>query len=299
MFYTYNYFRQYNNMEPIEDYKAFYRKFSNDREFGADYSNYDHLVKTRLIGDHGAIFNAILRKHPESILDIGCGNGINLPFSRLFPNIDYHGLDYAERSAEMARVEFPAATIHVGDAFDLPFEDDRFDMIIMANFIILYRSADDRRALLQEAFRVLRPGGVLLLLVWNDAPCLRWSIRLSRLVARCCGTALPQDFMGIHFSRRDILETTEPLGFREEERILLGNDYGVMESIRYLSMERYRRVFGKSESDAFAEIPQNVYHDLKKHAKGASWLTALLFGLSRLNDRLFSMYALHIFKKGV
>lgn len=47
MFYSYNYFRQYNNNEEIKDHKTFYKKFSNEREFGGEFTHLDHLVKTR------------------------------------------------------------------------------------------------------------------------------------------------------------------------------------------------------------------------------------------------------------
>lgn len=76
MFYSYNYFRQYNNNEEIKDHKTFYKKFSNEREFGGEFTHLDHLVKTRFANMINPMFNIVLRNHPEKVLDIGCGDGV-------------------------------------------------------------------------------------------------------------------------------------------------------------------------------------------------------------------------------
>ena len=78
MFFENNYFRQYNDEKEITDYKSFYKKFSNEREFGGDYSHWDHIVLNRFLHTFGYMFDAVLRKMPKNILDIGCGNGQNL-----------------------------------------------------------------------------------------------------------------------------------------------------------------------------------------------------------------------------
>src|SRR4051812_35399721 len=121
MFITYNYYKQYNDGKEIEDHKTFYKTFSNTREFGASFSNYDHLVKNRFMDNFGHLFNIVLRKQPKKILDIGCGNGVNLPIANIFPSIECHGLDYAEASIANAKVQYPNVNFHIGDAFNTTF----------------------------------------------------------------------------------------------------------------------------------------------------------------------------------
>ena len=49
MFIEYNYFRQHNNGEEINDHKEFYKKFSNEREFGGGTHIWMYFASTDLV----------------------------------------------------------------------------------------------------------------------------------------------------------------------------------------------------------------------------------------------------------
>jgi ubiquinone/menaquinone biosynthesis C-methylase UbiE len=97
-----------------------------------------------------------------SILDLGCGTGINLleaaralaPCSRLV------GVDLAPGMIEEARRKATAArvpaTFMVGDAERLDLEDASFDLVICNS---VYHWFPDRGRAIAEIARVLRPGG--------------------------------------------------------------------------------------------------------------------------------------------
>ena len=101
-----------------------------------------------------------------SVLEIGCGRGIALPvlFDRLEPH-ELVGLDVdvallAEAQARVWRTG-TEATLVEGDVRDLPFESDRFDLVI--DFGTCYHASDTmegRGAVLGEVSRVLRDGGL-------------------------------------------------------------------------------------------------------------------------------------------
>mgnify|MGYP000906966555 CR=1 FL=1 len=183
MFETFNYFKKYNDNKKIDDFKSFYRNFSNDREFGAAFTNYDHLVKNRFSDSFQVVYNAALRKMPKKILDVGCGNGVNLPISKILP-IDYHGLDYAEKTIQAARKNYPKVTFHIGDAFNMKFKNETFDMLILSSVLILYKSKKDQIALINECMRVLKQDGILVLVMLNAAPMFYLSVKLSRLLGK-------------------------------------------------------------------------------------------------------------------
>ena len=107
-------------------------------------------------------------------LDIGCGNGpLTIALAQRHPDGHVIGIDTwgkawdyskatCERNAEAAgvakRVDFRRAS-----ASDLPFEDGHFDAVI-SNFVFhdvndSVSSARDKRALVQEALRVVKKGG--------------------------------------------------------------------------------------------------------------------------------------------
>jgi SAM-dependent methyltransferase len=95
-------------------------------------------------------------------LEIGCGEGSNLV--RLTRRGACVGLDlYPERVRFAARA-VPGTPVTVGDACRLPFGDGAFVGVLIRD--LLHHLPEPRRAL-DEAVRMLRPGGSLLLLEPN------------------------------------------------------------------------------------------------------------------------------------
>ena len=97
------------------------------------------------------------------ILDLGCGTGGVL--QHLGPFGDAIGLDPAVEAAQYCRRR--DVPMVVGSGLELPFADASFDAVLALDVIEHVR---DDVALLQEAQRVLRPGGVLLVTV----PAMPW-----------------------------------------------------------------------------------------------------------------------------
>lgn len=95
---------------------------------------------------------------PE-ILDCGCGTGHNLHMLRKYGraygiDLTWSGLQYAARQGERLVARASAA--------QLPFPDARFDLV--TSFDVIYSLDDEvERAAIAEMFRVLTPGGQLIL----------------------------------------------------------------------------------------------------------------------------------------
>lgn len=293
MFISYNYFRQHNEGKKIKNHKEFYKKFSNEREFGGGYSNLDHLKANRFANTFGHMNNIILRAEPQSILDIGSGDGVNLPLSRLYPNIDYYAIDYAEKTVDVASRDFPNVKFSVGDAFHLPYENESFDMVILSSVLIIYRKEKDRVALLKEAHRVLKKNGILVINVWNETFIIRESIRLSRVLGKLKNYNLPQDFCAVHFSAKDVKRMVELSGFRCVERIKTGELHGLVQVVQYMNGRKYHRNFGK-EQIAGKKLEQNIKKDIYKtcgDVKGIYWFVYKLF------PKAFSWYNIYVLEK--
>ena len=103
------------------------------------------------------------------VLEIGLGYGTVAEFLAR-AGADYHGLDIAAGPVEMARhrlASVPSARpeqVQQGSALDLPFADASFDRVVSIG--CLHHTGNLGRAV-AEARRVLRPGGELLLMVYN------------------------------------------------------------------------------------------------------------------------------------
>lgn len=110
---------------------------------------------------------AIHRVTPEypyqSILEVGGGqSGLS---ALLFPQAQITNIDIEPSYAESPLNKNPRIKFICGDATKLPFEDNSFDAITM--FDLLEHVPDDKVAI-NEAFRVLKPGGFLLLSTPNE-----------------------------------------------------------------------------------------------------------------------------------
>lgn len=96
---------------------------------------------------------------PLSILDVGCGTGVNSCALRdLFPASTVVGVDIAEPALRHAQRRRCAALTRAS-AGALPFGNAHFDVLLMAD--VLSDAGIDENAALGEAHRVLRAGGVL------------------------------------------------------------------------------------------------------------------------------------------
>jgi Methylase involved in ubiquinone/menaquinone biosynthesis len=99
------------------------------------------------------------RRQDLRILDAGCGTGGNALFLQRYGQVT--GLDLAAEAIESAKVRMHRRCLR-GSVLSLPFNDASFDLV--TSFDVLYhRGVTDEVAALREAWRVLRPGGRLLL----------------------------------------------------------------------------------------------------------------------------------------
>ena len=95
------------------------------------------------------------------VLDLGCGPGtISVGLAEAVAPGELLGIDLEESQVAMARGAAEAgghgnATFHVGDATDLPFEDDEFDAV-HCHAVLMH--IPDTGAALAEVRRVLKPG---------------------------------------------------------------------------------------------------------------------------------------------
>ncbi|HEX3928053.1 MAG TPA: arsenite methyltransferase [Gemmatimonadales bacterium] len=134
----------------------------------------------------------------ETVLDLGSGGGIDVLLSarRVGPGGKVYGLDMTDDMLALARANQATAGVSnaeflKGDIEHIPLPNDSVDVVI-SNCVI--NLAGDKKAVLREAFRVLRPGGrfaVSDIVVRGDVPA---AIRRSmELWVGCIAGALPAE----------------------------------------------------------------------------------------------------------
>lgn len=97
---------------------------------------------------------------PRRVLDAGCGAGRMMPLLREY-GCDVDGVDLSPRMIAHARTNHGDFEARVGSLLDLPYAASSFDGVFYWYSTIHTPDADLPR-LVQEGFRVLRPGGHVL-----------------------------------------------------------------------------------------------------------------------------------------
>ncbi|MCI5085043.1 MAG: bifunctional demethylmenaquinone methyltransferase/2-methoxy-6-polyprenyl-1,4-benzoquinol methylase UbiE [Rhodovulum sp.] len=167
-------------------------------------SRYDIMNDVMSVGIHrvwkDAMMDWLAPQPHQRLLDVAGGTGdISFRFLKRAPGANAVVLDMTESMlvAGRQRAEAEQQADHlnwvVGDAMALPFEDNTFDVYTISFGI---RNVTRVQDALSEAYRVLRPGGRLMVLEFSQLPnpALQWAYdRYSFNVIPAMGKAIAND----------------------------------------------------------------------------------------------------------
>lgn len=109
-----------------------------------------------------------IAKQDAAILELACGPGnVTKYLLEKRPDFKILGTDLAPRMLELAKINNPQATFELMDCRDLGKISETYDGIV-CSFCLPYLSKEETAKLLQDAFKVLMPGGVLFLSTMED-----------------------------------------------------------------------------------------------------------------------------------
>jgi len=99
----------------------------------------------------------------QRVLDLGCGTGtLAVMLKRSSPEAQVTGLDADEQVLAIARTKAERSNVQIkldhGLAYELPYPDGSFD-VVLSSFVIHHLNSSDKLRAFQEVRRVLRPGG--------------------------------------------------------------------------------------------------------------------------------------------
>ena len=155
--------------------------------------------------DYRCQLEEIGRIRPDRLIDIGCGPGAFLSLvEENFPDIQLNALDLSEGMIRETRERLSSTAIAtVGDSEKMPLESKQYQVVTCNMSIHHYPHPQNA---VNEMFRILKPGGVLLL---NDMDC----IAPIRAVANCLFPKLPGGDVKM-YERREIEHMLWNAGFR-------------------------------------------------------------------------------------
>ena len=132
---------------------------------GGGYSNFGYWTRSTVVGKHGdhlvdQLLN-LLPKTEGNILDVACGQGgTTKRLMASFSPSNITAINLFEDQLCAAKELAPGCRFLQMDATKLSFDDDTFDAIICVEAAFHFETRED---FLKESWRVLKPGGFLIL----------------------------------------------------------------------------------------------------------------------------------------
>ena len=118
-----------------------------------------------------------LKDKKGKLLDLGCGSGRNFIKKG---GLSCYGVDFSSEMLKFAEDKKIAEELKVSSAGKIPYEDDFFDAGICVALLHCVYSKNERKKILKEFYRVLKPGKEGLVSVWS-----RKSPRLKNKEKEC------------------------------------------------------------------------------------------------------------------
>ena len=198
------------------------------------------------------------------VLEIGCGLGTDgAEFAQA--GADYTGVDLTEAATNLARLRFELfglrGQFRQADAENLDFPDNFFDTVYSHG--VLHHTPDTRRAI-NEARRVLRPGGVAKVMLYHRNS---YNYRVNINILRRFGAHLLKSETGLKLVNKVTGEPVESL--REHARNLQADADSYLSPKEFLSRHTdgagnpLSRVYSRAEArelfQDFAEVKTAVH----------------------------------------
>jgi len=231
------------------------------------------------------ILNNILERNPMSILDGGCGDGFYLHLmSNLLPKTNLAGVDNDAKALESAKRNLYGKKVKLinGNLLDLKFQDKTFDIILLSE--VLEHIADDVKAL-KEAYRLLKPRGVVIISVPNANYPFLWD-PINWVLARVFNYHISDGFFaGIWnqherlYSRKQLVNLLKKTGFHNINTHVL-TKYCL--PFNHYLLNICARILAKSGSTKTKQLSK--FNGISEESKFGFSPFSIVFQLDQLND---------------
>lgn len=150
--------------------------FDGDRLTGYGGYKYHPRFWTETVKNFCSFYNL---SNSSKILDIGCAKGFMMyDLSLLLPDAEIKGIDISAYAKKNSKIEMKENII-LGNANNLPFEDDYFDLVIAINTLHNLPIIDCKQAF-REVSRVSKKNAFVMNDAWRDEKgkesMLKWNL---------------------------------------------------------------------------------------------------------------------------
>jgi len=154
----------------------------------------------------------------STIVDLGTGPGIlSIELHKLLPQAKIIGVDLSSDMLEIARKNADEAGMsnyetRLGKAEELPIESNSVNLVVTQSS---FHEWDDPRKGLSEIFRVLKPGGSLILKDYNRGWLSGWRRSLFRFLLAMVGESYEDHVEMFKFTFDEVADLLKGAGFDE------------------------------------------------------------------------------------
>ncbi|MEQ9116117.1 MAG: class I SAM-dependent methyltransferase [Rickettsiales bacterium] len=146
--------------DPIEAYSNFYM---NDSVNKAGYDIPESFIARVFLSKSPVKLLKNYNTNNKSILDVGCGNGRNIPFFKSL-GLKTVGTEVSKDNVSKLKRKFPNSSFYhcYSDNMEM-FKDNNFEFVVAVNSIYYLRQGCELIDNINESIRILKPGGALIM----------------------------------------------------------------------------------------------------------------------------------------
>ncbi len=147
--------------------------------WGIQARNWADLMEKMQLPIYHVVLDKTNVRRGTRLLDVGCGTGMAAQLAaKLGANVA--GIDASEAELAIARERIPSGDFRCGDMEELPYADASFEVV--TGFSSLQFAEDPLHAL-QEARRVVKPGGYVAMVAWGRMEDCEFATTLKAVMA--------------------------------------------------------------------------------------------------------------------
>ena len=155
-------------MSPGNEFDRHAQEYTNTIDQSIEFSGRDHAFFTALkASEIAALLEKFVPETPPQVLDVGCGIGvIHTDLRAAAGTIGLVGVDVSQSSIDLACRRNPDSLFMHYDGRRLPFDDMSFDAAFTI-CVLHHVDPPERAAFMAEVGRVVRPGGLAIIVEHN------------------------------------------------------------------------------------------------------------------------------------